>query len=430
MSEVACVFGPVLEEVRARGVAPETFIEGIGFDADHLCDPRQRIPWEAFTELAQRASAILGPDGLADVAARSAVRSVPSLVRRVLHHFGDARPIYRIGARWWGPRIFRTTRATCEVLEDGRVREVIEILPEYRESPEFFRGVQALLRVMPLLFGLPEATVELRQDGRRGEFLIAPPPGRRPVIRSRRKRGTAVLDEKLREHARRSRASAARPAEQLRLLEDLGLRLAQVHDVCGLVRTVASLLEEHLDVHGVRLSRAGGGGAEHATSLLAEAGDVAGPSTSRLPLRTGGRAVGELELWGEQGNEEERVAALAPWIALALANLPAPGLSSPADLAAHLHELGPEVAARVDSETLLLLEDDELLRMVVGSLFEDAGFQVLEHRADPTEVPDDDAEAALLVADWSRSLDPAFLSGIERLRPHLRGILLLPLREL
>jgi hypothetical protein len=116
MSDVSCVCcSPVVAEIRARGFAPEPLVEGLGFDVATLENPRRRIPWDPFTEFAHRAAETLGgAQELEEIAARAAGETVPAFLRRLLPYLGSVRPIYLMGARWWGPWVFRGTRATCE----------------------------------------------------------------------------------------------------------------------------------------------------------------------------------------------------------------------------------------------------------------------------------------------------------------------------
>src|SRR5262249_56176340 len=90
-------------------------------------------------------------------------------------------------------------------------------------------GVGGGRRGMPLLFGQPEAVVDLRHDGRRGEFLITPPPAKRRLRRFFRRRDAASAlpgdleelgfhQEQLRESLRRTRvAGLLLPQESPRL---------------------------------------------------------------------------------------------------------------------------------------------------------------------------------------------------------------------
>lgn len=346
MSDVACVCcAPVVAEVRARGLDPETLVEGLPIALSQLEDPLRRIPWEPFRTFARRSARMLGgASELEEVAARSAHQAVPRLLRRMLPLLRSARPIYLIGARWWGPWVFRGTRATCEELADGRLREVIEILPAYGECPELFEGLRGILRAMPRLLGQPDAVVELAQDGRRAEFLIATPPARRPRgrrgARTSRRTGDRLSlpedleelgfrQEQLRDALQRTRVAASLLAERTRRLESirrLGVELVWHGDVHARVEGMVRLLEEQLPVRGLRLwcrDSAGEREDEASIACLAESGDAAGPPAITRPLGVSGRRVGHLELWTSdalalRAEDEDFLGELLPWLALAL----------------------------------------------------------------------------------------------------------------
>ena len=239
-----------------------------------------------------------------------------------------------MGARWWGPWVFRGTRATCEEVGDGRLREVIEILPGYDECPEFFPGIRGVLRAMPLLFGQPEAVVELvKWDGRRGEFLITPPPSQRRLGRVRRRRVEAIPEEleelgfsqeQLRESQRRTRAASALlsgRSRQLGALTRIGGELARSQPGRGQAQALVRLLQEHFRVRAVRLSREEP--EDGALTPVAESGDLLGAPSESHALEVAGRSVGRLEFWGLDAatttwDDAELLRELLPWIGLAV----------------------------------------------------------------------------------------------------------------
>lgn len=339
MSDVACVCcAPIVAEVRARGFAPEPLVEGLGFEVATLESPRCRIPWDPFTVFAHRAAQTLGGgQELDEIAARSAEQAVPAFVRRLLPYLGGARPLYLMGARWWGPWVFRGTRATCEELADGRLREVIRILPGHRESPEFFLGLRGVMRAMPRLFGQPDAVVELEQDGRRGEFVITPPPGRRRLrLGGRRAVPVAVVpqdleelgfqQEQLRESLRRARMAGALLEDQSHRLDSirrLGRELLARRDGHELGEAIVRMLEERLRLRAIRLSQRHLRG--DGFSGLAESGAPRGAAPEIHPLRVAGRTVGLLELWPAEGQragslDADWLGEILPWLALAVEN--------------------------------------------------------------------------------------------------------------
>ena len=434
MNEVACVFRPLVEEVRARRIPPEKLLHGIPVTLEELGNPRRRISWDDFAELAQRCSELLGPDAFEEIAARSAEAALPRPLRWLLARVGSVHSAYRISP-FWGPRVFRATRSACEVLPDGRVRELIEILPEYRESPEFFRGVRGLLRATPRLFGQPDARVELESDGRRGEFLIELEPPPRP----HRPRGAR-------------RVSQADPVERLARAFS---RARGWHELPGVA---ARLLQRELGVRGAALSRARS--AAHEPEALVETGDRSGRPASARPLVFAGRTVGWLSLWtpGERplGEEaEQRLHALRPLLAflveslqLAEANqrltqLLEDNLSDWKRVEAALErivgETGPEGDPLVSAippfaGTVLLIGDDELRRWRGRREIEAQGHPVVAIGSDLSDLPlghPASGPIRLVVADLENSaLQLESIRRIARLHPELRGVLLLAPRRL
>ena len=442
MNEVACVFGPVVDEVRARGIAPERLLGGIPIELEELGNPRRRISWDDFAEIARRCSELFGPDAFEELAARSAERALPAPLRWLLHAWhGDVRRAYRI-APFWGPRVFRATRAECEVLPDGRVRQIVEILPPYRESPEFFRGVKGLLRAAPRLFGEPDASVELECDGRRGEFLIEPVPRPpRATLRARLEgwgRG-----------ARRGRRAGAADRFARALVGARGWREIPL--------VAARVLRRELGVRGVALSL--GEPPRYADAIVAADGDRTGRPATVRPLVFTRRPVGSLILWTEDGRPlaeraEQRLHALRPQLAFLLETLHIDEANrrlldllerdlsdwkrveaSLERIAAEVGECDPLLTSAIPpfEGTVLVIEDDELLRRRSERVIATQGNAVLGVSSDPAELPLADPASGpirLVVADLENAaLLPEPMRRILRLHEELRGVLLVRLRS-
>jgi hypothetical protein len=444
VNEVACVFRPLVDEVRARGIPPERLLHGLPLALDDLGNPRRRMSWDDFVELARRVSELLGPDAFEELAARSAESALPGSLRWLLSGAGagNVRRAYRTGARFWGPRVFRATRGTCELLPDGRLREVVEILPPYRESPEFFRGVRGLLRSMPRLFGQPDAIVELECDGRRGEFLIQPvPDGGLPQ--------PPLLDRIARWRRGESGGSEARSVERL------SRALARERSRHQLPRVALRVLRRELGVRGAALSR--GHPALRVHEPIAESGDRTGPAASIRPLHFARQRVGWLALWTPGGEAlgddvERRLRALHPALAFLVDSVRVAEenryLTELLESSVHAWKQVETVLERIvrpgeDEErslgstiprsgTLLLIEDDELVRRRVRKQLEAEGHAVATVGSDLADLPAADPVPGpihFVVADWaSVDLEPESLRRIARVHSELRGALLVRLR--
>lgn len=346
MSDVAGVCSaPIVRGVRARGLDPLSLVEGLELSLADLEDPRGRIPWRAFVVFAERAARMLGSETIEEIAAAATVEYAPAPIRRILPRLRDSRPLFTLAARWWGPWVFHGTRGTCEVLPDGRLREIVQILPEHAACPEFLSGIRGTLRAMPRLLGQPDALVTLEQDGRQGEFLITPPPRRARSDRSWRSAGTwfgrhlgwrasrqlrqAEYDleelgfarEQLLESKRSALSMSARLDEQSRrldALQQLKLILGRDGEIDALQQNIVRLVQQGLGVGGVRLSQHSGEGLPIREAAL---GRLAGAPAQTLPLRVAKRNIGLLELWGVGANDSlAPLHELVPWVAIALEN--------------------------------------------------------------------------------------------------------------
>jgi hypothetical protein len=439
VNEVACVFRPVVDEVRARGIAPERLLRGIPIELDELANPRRRISWDDFTELARRCTELFGPDAFEELAARSAERALPAPLRWLLARAGGVRRAYRMGPLW-GSRVFRATRAECEVLPDGRLRQVIEILPAYKESPEFFRGVKGLLRATPRLFGEPDALVELECDGRRGEFLIE------PVARPPR----AGLRARLASWRRGRRPAGTGTAERF------ARGLARARGWRELPAVAVRLIQRELGVQGAALAL---GESRQPDEVVAAAGERTGRPVTVRPLVFTRRTVGSLILWTPEGQAltelaEQRLAALRPVLALLLDSLHVDATNrhlldllernlsdwkrveaSLERIAGEASEPDPLLTSTIPpfAGTVLLVEDDELLRRRAQRDLEAEGHAVVGVSSDLAELPLGDPATGpirLVVGDLEGGAMAAdSVRRIACLHRDLRGVLLVRLRR-
>jgi len=342
MSDVSTVCSaPIVGEAQARGLDPAVLISGLGVSLSDVADPRNRMPWNAFVDFAGRATKMLGADKLEEIAAVATVEYAPRPIRRLLPRLRDSRPLFTLATRWWGPWVFRGTRGLCEQLPDGRLREIVRILPDYEACPEFFEGLRGTLRGMPRLLEQPDALVTLDHDGREAEFIITPPPRRARrwllgrggrvlgELGARRQRVLAERDleelgfarEQFLDIDRRLRSLTFRIVEQSRHLgaiEELGASLVAEQDLAraGRQNEIAKVLQRQLGVEGVRVSHLEGRGSG---TLGDVSGRVVGAPDRTLALLIGSRRVGLLELWGVAAIESpELIDSLSPWLAFAV----------------------------------------------------------------------------------------------------------------
>ena len=337
MSEVSCrACLPLLKALRASGHSPERVLEGLPFRVEDLERPSNRIAWDDFTAVLDRTDRALGDPGRLEEFAARYISGSTGIVGALVANFVSVRPVYQLGARLYGPSLFSCTRATCEELPGGRLRQTIEILPPFRDSEVFFRAMRGALRATPSIIGQPEAAVEMELQPRRAVYTITPPPGltlwaRARRLFSRRRMISEMLTEltvqheELQESYQRARAAGEQLAAQSRQLETLnrlGRELARRTDVGELADSVMKLLEDHFRFEGVELWLMPSEG--HAPQRLRQTGRRSGEPSLRHAFRTGDRIVGRLDLWEPQASDDAStrrlLQELLPWIALALDN--------------------------------------------------------------------------------------------------------------
>jgi hypothetical protein len=269
---------------------------------------------------------MLGPEVLQEVAARATVEFAPGPIRRLLPHLRDSRPLFTLAPRWWGPWVFRGSRGTCEALPDGRLREIVRILPEFDACPEFLEALQGTLRGMPRLLRQADALVTVDHDGREAEFMITPPPRRAGWRRRSRAYDDAVHDleefgfarEQILESARTIHRLSAKvdvQSKSLASLEKLGRCLVQERPEAfdALIDEMAELVRSELDLRGVRILRRGRGTRWQTRGLAEKSPD------HRIALSVGARGVGSLEVWGPvSADARAQLDVIVPWIAFCL----------------------------------------------------------------------------------------------------------------
>jgi signal transduction histidine kinase/CheY-like chemotaxis protein len=161
----------------------EDVLSSAGVPLSVLSDKRQRVSWDTWMTLTDRAVDILGEDGLArtgdavrGVLAGSLVRLAPSVA--------DPRILLRIAFRYVGPSLYRPVAFRVDDLPDGRMSVEIEIPEPYRAGEAWLRSMPPALRTIPRFIGLPDAVVVVeRLTPRRIVMTVTPPASHTWVAR-------------------------------------------------------------------------------------------------------------------------------------------------------------------------------------------------------------------------------------------------------
>jgi len=178
MSEVSCrICAPLVDELKERGLPLAEAVRGLEIPPETLAKPSNRITWDEFNAVLVNGARILGgEEALEETAVRYYERGGGGILAAVAARVTSARPLFHMGAKWYGPSLFSNTKATCEDLPDGRIRQTIEVQPGYEATELFFKSMRGALRAAPILLGQPQAAVEMDVEGRHAVFVITPPP--------------------------------------------------------------------------------------------------------------------------------------------------------------------------------------------------------------------------------------------------------------
>ena len=171
MSEVSCrTCAPLVEAFEQAGIPLARLVEGLSLRPETLLRPSNRITWNEFTVILENtASQLGGAQELEETGVRYYARA-GGLLGAVAARVSSARPLYHMGAKWYGPSLFSATRAQCEDTPDGRIRQTIEILPGFKPCPLYFVSMRGALRGIPALLGQGQAQVEMEAGERKAVF--------------------------------------------------------------------------------------------------------------------------------------------------------------------------------------------------------------------------------------------------------------------
>jgi PAS domain S-box-containing protein len=202
MHEVSCRLFLMLEAgCAARGIPGERLVEGTRLPLARMRDASQRLSWDEFTALCERAAELVGsPAGLEDVGAIAIQAPAASPLRSLAGLFTGPTSVYRLGAVWFAPMMVYNLHFDFEQLGRDRVRVTIDVPPPYAPNEAFMHVTRGAIRAAPQLVGKPEATVEARITPQHATYDITLPalaPLRKRVRRALRVllNANMVIDE-------------------------------------------------------------------------------------------------------------------------------------------------------------------------------------------------------------------------------------------
>ena len=198
MNEISCRAFAYFRVAERRGILDvAALLDGLSIDRRTLDDPAQRVDWDVWAELCDRAAAQLGHDAarIADsgeLIAAEDDNAIAGLIGPIAALFVGPDDLYDVGARWGGPAIYRSHTFATARLPDGRIRFTVELKPGFRPCLAWFQMIPGGLRVLPVLAGQPRATVVTEAiSATAGSYLIT--AARRVSARARLRQTWAAL---------------------------------------------------------------------------------------------------------------------------------------------------------------------------------------------------------------------------------------------
>lgn len=197
----ASIVVSVAERARAAGHDRAGLLRDLSLEPDSSGTFESRVTWDEFARFLERVAAAAGLDFLEEAGADLVRNPLLEIFGVLVAGLTPQKHVYQLGARWYGPALFRNVQVSTQELAGGQLRQTLTLPASSRDSVEFFRFMLGALRAMPRLVGLPDALVQMEVHPRRAVYDIAPGAGtslpkRRPFSVS--EASATVLDEILR----------------------------------------------------------------------------------------------------------------------------------------------------------------------------------------------------------------------------------------
>jgi PAS domain S-box-containing protein len=178
----------LFDAVEHHGLDSAALWDGLPVDRERLNDRNARIDWEVWVEMIARAEAAWGEDLTESrFVAGSGVRHGHPFVR-LANAFLALEDLYALFARWGLSRSLTVARASFESRGGGSARFTIDIDAARAGSLPGMRFMTGLLRSMPMLQGLPPATIRMEPGAtpHHAVYDLVLPPDNKLLTRARR----------------------------------------------------------------------------------------------------------------------------------------------------------------------------------------------------------------------------------------------------
>jgi len=179
MSDVAVfVVSALFEHLVAEGESTEGLLDGTALSTENLGKfSGRRCSWDDFATIVERIADRLGGYDAMESFGKRISRKPPGVLAMLATRYGRPHTLYYLGSSWYGPSLFRGTRATTTNVEGGVIQS-LTMPPESRVSVAVYRLFAGILAAAPRMMGW-DARVVLTYQEREAAFRIhlTPPEG-------------------------------------------------------------------------------------------------------------------------------------------------------------------------------------------------------------------------------------------------------------
>jgi PAS domain S-box-containing protein len=175
--EVSCAaLKYVFLELERRGEPIEPIVRGLPYPMEHLRDPRQRIDWQSLCILAARCERFWTEDGVFALGKRAHAFPLGGWMCALARLLFEPLEYYRWSLREFC-RKFACIESSVLQIEPGVLRCQMHMREGYEPSHALFAALRGGLIGMPMMLGLPAASVEAEHFESGAVFLVHLPPG-------------------------------------------------------------------------------------------------------------------------------------------------------------------------------------------------------------------------------------------------------------
>ncbi|MDP3506222.1 MAG: ATP-binding protein [Myxococcales bacterium] len=178
MSEVSCrAYSWFVAAEQAGVLRIDELLEGLPLSRAFLEDESNRVPWELWATMCDRAAAAMGSEKAVLESGRFIfTEGISSFLRRPAALFTDDRLLYRVMATWGIPSLYRAVAVEFIDVDVDHVRVVISMRPGFRASRAWFLMAGAALPLAPRFVGRQDGKVVAEIGESSATFHVTMPP--------------------------------------------------------------------------------------------------------------------------------------------------------------------------------------------------------------------------------------------------------------